>query len=1131
MKNLLHLIASLATSVLLLFFVSNANAQAPGCPFVEAGPNTTVPCNGSTTINASFLPTGATTTYSVGSIPYAPPYPMNAGTAIMVGSDDVWSAVIPLPFNFCYFGTSYNQIVVGANGCISFNTAYASGSCPWSFSASCPSSSIPINTIYGPYHDIDPSVGGSIYQAVLGTYPCRTFVVNYYNVPMYSSSCNSMLATHQIVLYEGTNAIEVYIQSAPLCSSWNSGNKMIGIQNSTGTVGFTPPGRNTGAWSTSNEAWRFMPNGAPNYVFGWYQGGVLISTSPSLSVTPAGTTAYEAQIVYTNCDGSTYTDRDTVVVSTSSTPTIGISPSATSVCGGQPVTLTASGGVSYTWSSGGTGNPITVYPIANTTYTVTGTDALGCQGTSSVVINMNAGTPITVNSPAICSGQTATLTANGGVSYQWSGGLGTSNPLTVSPGSTTTYTVTGTDGSGCVGSTSAVVTVNPNPTITVNSPSICPGQSATLTASGGDTWQWSGGLGTTNPLVVSPATTTTYTVTGTSSAGCSSTSIAVVTMNASPTISVNNSSICSGQTATLTASGGISYAWSGGLSGNPAATSPGISTTYTVTGTSALGCTGTAQAIVTVNPTPTVTVNAPAICSGQAATLTASGATTYQWNTGSSSNPITVMPGSTTTYTVTGTSLGCTGTATTVVTVNSSPIVTVNNAAICPGETATLTPGGASSYVWTGGLSGNPATASPASTTTYTVTGTNSNGCTGTALSIVTVNPTPNVTVNSPSICPGATATLTASGANTYAWSSGLSGNPATASPATTTTYTVTGTSSAGCIGTGTTVVTVQPNPTITVNNATVCLGEVATLTAAGATTYAWSGGLNGNPATTSPNNTITYTVTGTDGNGCTNTANAVVTVNPLPVVTTGLNQTICLGESTSLSVNGTNLVAYLWSPTTGLSSPTAPDPIATPLATTTYTVTATNNFGCSNTGSTIVNVSSVTASFFGGPANLDEPLIITFADQSSANAINWQWDFGNGTYSNLQNPVVTYSQAGPYIVMLIVTNAENCVDTIIQEIIVKPKFEITIPNVFTPNADGYNDVFGPKMVGFETFHMLIFNRWGRLLFETGSYSDLWDGGTNSGKEAPDGVYYFIMEIVINSNRTISEKGNVTLIR
>ncbi|MFN8238496.1 MAG: T9SS type A sorting domain-containing protein [Chitinophagales bacterium] len=207
----------------------------------------------------------------------------------------------------------------------------------------------------------------------------------------------------------------------------------------------------------------------------------------------------------------------------------------------------------------------------------------------------------------------------------------------------------------------------------------------------------------------------------------------------------------------------------------------------------------------------------------------------------------------------------------------------MNSPAICSGQTATLTANGASTYTWTGGLSGNPAT-TPAltGTTTYTVTGTAS-GCSKTAVATVTVTPLPNVTVNSPAICSGSTATLTANGASTYTWTGGLSGNPAT-TPAlnSTTTYTVSGTTS-GCTGTAVATVTVSPSLNVTVNSPSICAGGTATLTGNGATTYTWTGGLSGNPATTPAlNATTTYTVTGTT-NSCSNTAVATVTVTTTP--------------------------------------------------------------------------------------------------------------------------------------------------------------------------------------------------------------------------------------------------------
>ncbi|MCX7744338.1 MAG: hypothetical protein N2167_07205, partial [Flavobacteriales bacterium] len=236
---------------------------APGCPGVNAGSDVNLACGGCTNLTASPFHVGSTTTYNVTSIPYAPPYPFNAGTPIFVGQDDIWSDVIWLPFSFCFFGNEYTQIVVGANGLISFNTAYANQFCPWSYSASVPNPTLPLNSIFGAYHDIDPSVCGNIRYAILGAAPCRTFVVNFDNVCHYS--CTSLKTTQQIVLYETTNVIEVYIDNKPTCGSWNSGNAVVGIQDASGNVGFVPSGYNTGPWTVSNMGFRFTPNGAPAY--------------------------------------------------------------------------------------------------------------------------------------------------------------------------------------------------------------------------------------------------------------------------------------------------------------------------------------------------------------------------------------------------------------------------------------------------------------------------------------------------------------------------------------------------------------------------------------------------------------------------------------------------------------------------------------------------------------------------------------------------------------------------------------------------------------------------------------------------------------------------------------------------
>ncbi|MBK6275251.1 MAG: hypothetical protein IPF58_11420 [Saprospirales bacterium] len=473
----------------------------------------------------------------------------------------------------------------------------------------------------------------------------------------------------------------------------------------------------------------------------------------------------------------------------------------------------------------------------------------------------------------------------------------TGNPATtLALNANTSYTVTGTT-NGCTGTAIATVTVKPNPIVTVNSPSICNGQTAILTAGGATTYTWTGGLSGNPATTLALSTNTNYTVTGTTN-GCTGTAVATVTVKPKPIVTVNSPSICDGQTATLTANGATTYTWTGGLSGNPATTGALSSNqTYTVTGTTN-GCTGTAVATVTVKPKPVVSVNSPSICDGKTATLTAAGATTYTWTGGLTGNPATTLAlNANTSYTVTGTTNGCTGTAVATVTVKPNPIVTVNSPSICNGQTAILTAGGATTYTWTGGLSGNPATTLALSTNTnYTVTGT-TNGCIGTAIATVTVKPNPTVTVNSPFICTNQTATLTANGATTYTWTGGLVGNPATTNPLpSTATFTVTGTTN-GCTGTATSTVTVKPNLTINVNSPNICDGQSTTLTASGGTTYTWTGGLppNASVSTGVLSSTQIYTVTGTT-NGCTGTAIATVTVTPNPIVTIN-SPSICVQE------------------------------------------------------------------------------------------------------------------------------------------------------------------------------------------------------------------------------------------
>ena len=199
--------------------------------------------------------------YIAESIGFNPPHSyiqMNAN----VNMDDQYTEVIPMGFDFDFYGITYSNVVIGMNGVINFNISSAGDYCEWQFDNNIPNVNFPIrNSIFGVYHDLDPVVSQNeeINYAQYGTAPNRRFVVNFYEVPHYSISCNNLISTIQTVLYETTNNIEIYLREKPSCETWNNGNAVLGIQNIDGTEGIAPPNRNTSdsPWEAYNEAWRF----------------------------------------------------------------------------------------------------------------------------------------------------------------------------------------------------------------------------------------------------------------------------------------------------------------------------------------------------------------------------------------------------------------------------------------------------------------------------------------------------------------------------------------------------------------------------------------------------------------------------------------------------------------------------------------------------------------------------------------------------------------------------------------------------------------------------------------------------------------------------------------------------------
>ncbi|MBI2271400.1 MAG: SprB repeat-containing protein, partial [Bacteroidetes bacterium] len=445
-------------------------------------------------------------------------------------------------------------------------------------------------------------------------------------------------------------------------------------------------------------------------------------------------------------------------------PTLVITPIA--ICKGDSDSLSASGATTYKWSTGDTTPSISVSPSVTTTYTVIGTTS-GCSDTATVVVTVNPTPILSVIPQKICEGSTATLTANGAATYSWNTGAQTAG-VSVSPLTTTTYTVVGTSVDGCNATTTVTVTVNPNPSITTTGANVCTGQSGTISSGGALSYIWQPGNLSGASQILSPVQTTTYTVTGTDADGCSNTAVAVITVNQNPVISATGGSICKGGgSVQMGSSGAVTYSWipTTGLSNaniaNPIA-SLQQAATYTVTGTDANGCSNTAVALIILNPAPTITsALKDVLCFGSptgSITATPSAGSTpysYLWNNGQSNQTASGLIAGAYTITVTDAN-NCTAIESITITEPPALILTISGTSVCPnalGSAGTTVSGGTLNYTyqWNNGQTTSLATG--LSIGNYTLTVTDAKGCTTTNTISINSNPAPTANFTSKAVC------------------------------------------------------------------------------------------------------------------------------------------------------------------------------------------------------------------------------------------------------------------------------------------------------------------------------------------------------------------------------------------
>lgn len=819
----------------------------------------------------------------------------------------------------------------------------------------------------------------------------------------------------------------------------------------------TPSNTPSGCATSTGTVSAAVAGGTGAYTYSWTPVGGTASTATALASGTYTVTVHDAS----NC-----VQTATTVVGTSSGPTSSILSSGTPTCNGSctgTATVTLLGGTApftASWSPSG-GTALTASSLCAGTYTCNVRDFNNCLTTQTVQFTQPAALALTATSvPATCGSAngTANVAVTGGTgayTYSWSGGGGTA--ATTSGLASGTYSVLVTDAAGCTQTVSAVINNSGGPSATLSASSkvtcnaACNG-SASVTATGGTglyTYSWSPSGG--NSFIANSLCAGSYSCTVSDANNCKVTQSVIIT-----------------QPAMLLASTGSStnVSCNGGSDGTANILVTGGTLGYTYSWSPSGGSAATASGFAIGNYTCIV--------------QDSNGCTTSQ-----------IVPVTEPTILVassTPTNLTCFGSA------NGSVSATAN------GGTGTYT------YAWTPS-GGSASVASGLAVGTYTCLVTDANGCTSLTSSTLTQPSVLNDAMSMQSTTCGSsngTATMFVLGgtpAYTYSWS------PSGGTASTTTTigtglYTCIVTDVNGCTRKDTITVTNlggAPVAGITAaGSTTFCQGDSLILSATGGGTYSWSTGALTDSVKVGAAGTYTVTVTNNCG---TSTATTTTKISPLPVaVITGATN-ICQGTSEVITASGGT--GYTWS--TGALTPSITVSTAG-----TYSVSVSNNCGPSLAVTTIT-VSSVTAHFIPDSISGYGSLSVNFTNNSSANATSWSWNFGDGATATGPNPTHLYGSPGVYPATLTVTDVNGCISTYTVTITVSdiPSW-IHVPNIFTPNGDGTNDLFLINSKGLTTFELKIYDRWGVQLAYITSINQGWDGRTKAGAPASDGTYYYV---------------------
>jgi len=780
------------------------------------------------------------------------------------------------------------------------------------------------------------------------------------------------------------------------------------------------------------------------------------------------------------------------------------------------------------------GQGITVTPATTTTYSlILAQDKNGCPLTltgSPVTVTVdalpdaNAGGPIR----EICQGSPLLLTASGGESYQWSDGGPATASWEIPNPSNASYTVTVTNAKGCTKADQVSVMANALPNANAGGPfrEICQGLLLLLTASGGESYQWSnGGPATASWEILNPSNAS-YTVTVTNAKGCTKADQVSVTVNSLPNANVSpDTAVCKNRPVRLQASGGTSYKWSNG--GPPAASwtvFPTISTTYIVTVTNQNNCLDTAQVSIVVGQPITAFVSKDTVvCKGQKVKLKASGGVSYKWGDGGpATSEWEVTPASSDFFYVTVTGAGgCTASESVWVQVKQLPCVRIlsQNNPVCIGDSITLRAYCTSSYKWEQGPSTATWVVRPTGKTIYIVRGYDSGKiCSDTASIIINpvIKPIVKINISDTTICQGGSVTLQVSGALTYQWSPSCPSNNCRIEPRFDISYRVTGTSD-GCKSSDTATIKVRPSPSLRLkstgidcNNQSNGAIDLTTTQGTAPYTYHWSNG----EMTKNIINLASgiYTVTVKDALGCTEVDQTTITTSMGNVKP--LKKQICKGEKFFIGKDSFYMEGF-------------------------YIIL----FGCDSINLTLeviepVDINAQDDRFMLDTAKAIFQLPVTQNDIiPDSIIINQIITPKAGNLSRLPKNLLQYTLKkenfigrDSFLYSICDPECRLVCDTVwcfIQRntTFVTPS---TPYNSFSPNGDGFNDLFDPleyhiqqnEFIDRSESSLTIQNEWGQVIYWS---TTAWDGMVN-GKPVPWGAYIYTLKYKIQGKEIIEQK-------